>query len=120
MPERPKLSKIGEEIRRWSELIGAELATWPTVTSKPMFGLTAFYRGKRIFAALPRTRAVGTDRSLLIKLPGVADARLKGPTGPGAGWMTFELETERDITAALKWLGKAYEKAGKSRSRKRR
>jgi hypothetical protein len=33
------------------------------VTSKPMFGMAAFYRGKHVFAALPRTRAAGTDRA---------------------------------------------------------
>jgi hypothetical protein len=115
MRERPKLPKIGEEIRRWSGLIGDELATWPRVTSKPMFGMTAYYRGKHIFAALPRTRAAGTDRSLLIKLPRVKDRRLKGASGPGAGWVTFELEAESDIAEALTWLAKAYERAGAPR-----
>jgi hypothetical protein len=133
MRERPKLPKIGEEIKRWSGLIGDELATWPRVTSKPMFGMTAFYRGTHIFAALPRTRAAGTDRALLIKLgpgapsprslgpgapaprslgpPRVKHPRLKGSIGPGAGWVTFELEVESDIADALTWLAKAYERA---------
>ena len=113
MPERPKLPKIGEEMRRWSALICDELATWPSITSNSMFGMTAFYRGKRIVAAVPRTRAARTERSLLIKLPGVKHKRLIGSSGPGAGWVTFELETETDITEALEWLGKAYEKAQK-------
>ena len=116
MRERPKLPKIGEEIKRWSGLIGDELATWPRVTSKPMFGMTAFYRGKYIFAALPRTRAAGTDRSLLIKLPRVKHARLRGGRGPGAGWVTFELEAESDIAEALTWLAKAYVRARAPRS----
>jgi hypothetical protein len=111
MAERPKLPKIGEEMQRWSALIGDELASWPNVTSRPMFGMTAFYRGPRIFAAVPRTRAARTERSLLIKLPGVKHRRLTTSSGPGAGWVTFELEREGDIAAALEWLEKAYERA---------
>jgi len=113
MPERPKLPKIGEEMRRWCAAITEEIVAWPNVTSKPMFGMTAFYRGQRIFAAVPKTRAADTERSLLIKLPGVRHRRLKGSSGPGAGWVTFELRDESDISEALEWLGKAYEKARK-------
>jgi hypothetical protein len=120
MRERPKLPKIGEEIKRWSGLIGDELATWPRVSSKPMFGMTAFYRGKHIFAALPRTRAAGTDRALLVKLPRVKHPRLKGSIGPGAGWVSFELEAESDIADALTWLAKAYERARQQRERRGR
>jgi hypothetical protein len=120
MRERPKLPKIGEEIKRWSGLIGDELATWPSVSSKPMFGMTAFYRGKHIFAALPRTRAAGTDRALLVKLPRVKHPRLKGSIGPGAGWVSFELEAESDIADALTWLAKAYERARQQRERRGR
>jgi hypothetical protein len=108
--ERPKLPKIGEEMRRWCALLEAEISTWPNVTSKPMFGMIAFYRGPRIFAAVPRTRAPRTDRSVLIKLPGVTHTRLKAGSGPGALWATFELEEERDIGEALQWLGKAYDR----------
>jgi hypothetical protein len=111
MATRPKLPKIGEEMRRWCTVLSDEISSWPKVTSKPMFGMTGFYRGRRIFAALPRTRAPRTERSVLIKLPGVRHERLKGAAGPGAGWVTFELESESDIAETLRWLERAYEKA---------
>jgi hypothetical protein len=113
MPERPKLLRIGEEMRRWCTLLEDEICAWPDVTSKSMFGMTAFYRGPQIFAAVPRTRAPRTERSVLLKLPGLKRKRLKAGSGPGAGWVTFELEEEGDISEALRLIGKAYEKAGK-------
>lgn len=111
MRERPRLQKIGEEMQRWCALLDEELSTWPDVTSKPMFGMMAFYRGGRIFAAVPRSRAPRTARSVLIKLPSVQHVRLKGSRVPGAGWVTFDLEQEADIAEALEWLARAYEKA---------
>ena len=99
-------------MQRWCALIEEEVASWADVTSRPMFGLVAFYRRKTIFAAVPRTRAVDTPFSLLLKLPGVRSARLKPGTGPGSKWVTFALESESDISDALRWLGRAYEKAG--------
>ena len=110
MAERPKLVKIDPEMQRWCALLGEELSTWPDVSAKPMFGLTGFYRGQSIFAALPRTRAAGTARSILIKLPGVSDIRLKSASGPGSGWVGFELESSDGINEALQWLERAYEK----------
>ena len=109
MPERPKLFKIDAEMKRWCSLLEQELLAWPEVSTKPMFGMIGFYHGKNIFAAIPRTRAAETARSLLIKLPGLDDRRLKRTTGPGSGWVTYELESANDITDALTWLERAYE-----------
>lgn len=111
MRERPKLPKIGEEMQRWSALLSEEISSWPGVSRRPMFGMTAFYHAGHIFAAVPRTRAPRTDRSVLIKLPGVSHPRLKAGSGPGAGWVTFELEADNDIAGALRWLERAYERA---------
>jgi hypothetical protein len=72
--------------------------------------MVAFYRDNSIFAALPRTRAAETPFSLLVKLPNVRDERLKSG-GPGASWVTFAMESETDIPEALRWLGRAYERA---------
>jgi hypothetical protein len=58
MAERPRLLKIDAEMQRWCAQIDDELASWPDVTSRPMFGMTAYYRGTIIFAAVPRTRAL--------------------------------------------------------------
>ena len=110
MAERPKLVKIDPEMQRWCALLGEEISTWPDVSAKPMFGLTGFYHGQNIFAAIPRTRAAGTARSILIKVPGVSDRRLKSASGPGSGWVAFELESASDINEALLWLERAYER----------
>ncbi len=111
MANRPRLLKIGAEMRRWCALLEEEMSTWPEVTSRPMFGMVAFYRGKNIFAAVPRTRAAETETSLLIKLPAVRAQRPRSSRGPGAGWVSFEMTAARDITAALRRLERAYEKA---------
>jgi hypothetical protein len=98
---------------RWCTSLAEEIVTWPKVMGKPMFGMTGFYRGERIFAAVPKTRAADTERSILIKLPGVRSPRLSGASGPGSGWVTFELHDEGDVSEALEWIGKAYEIAGR-------
>ena len=110
MAERPKLFKIDTEMRRWCVLLEQEIAAWPEVSTRPMFGMIGIYHGPNIFAAIPRTRAAGSARSVLIKLPGQSDRRLKPSSGPGSGWVTFELESENDINEALSLLERAYEK----------
>ena len=110
MAERPKLFKIDAEMQRWCELLRQELLAWPEVSAKPLFGMTGFYHGQNIFAAIPRTKAPSTARSILIKLPGMSDKRLKPASGPGAAWVGFELESSEDINEALLWLERAYEK----------
>jgi hypothetical protein len=109
MAERPRLFKIDAEMQRWCALLEQELLAWPEVSAKPMFGMIGFYHGKSIFAAIPRTRAAETARSLLIKLPGLNDRRLKRASGPGSGWVAYELESANDMTDALTWLERAYE-----------
>lgn len=109
MAERPKLFKIDAEMQRWCALLQEEVLEWPEVSSKPMFGMTGFYHGRRIFAAIPRTKAAGSSRSVLIKLSNVNDERLKAVSGPGSEWLAFELESEADINEALLWLERAYE-----------
>lgn len=84
-----------------------------------MFGMLALYRADRIFAALPRTRAAESASSILVKLPGVRDDRLRAASGPGAAWVSFEMESAADIPQALRWLERAYAKAGHARTKKR-
>lgn len=112
MTQRPKLQKIGPEMQRWCALLEEEVSAWRQVHTKPMFGMLALYRGDRIFGALPRTRAAETASSLLIKLPGVRDDRLAAGGGPGKAWVTFEMESPADIPEVLRWLERAYKKAG--------
>ena len=110
MAKRIKLRKPNAEMQRWCALLEEEVSVWPRVKTRPMFGMLALYRGKKIFAALPRTRAAETEFSLLIKLPGADHPRLGGASGPGAGWTTFEMNSESDIAEALRWLERAYQK----------
>ena len=109
MAERPRLFKIDAEMQRWCALLEQELLAWPEVSAKPMFGMIGFYHGKSIFAAIPRTRAAHTARSVLIKLPGLNDKRLKRASGMDGDWVAYELESANDITDALTLLERAYE-----------
>ncbi len=109
MAERPRLFKIDAEMQRWCALLQKEVLEWPEVTSKPLFGMTGIYHGRRIFAAIPRTKAAGTARSVLIKLSDVNDNRLRPVSGPGSKWLAFELESAADVNEALLWLERAYE-----------
>jgi len=111
----PKMYKVAEELKPAVAFLERELASWPQVSSKPMFGMLAFYRGKNIFAALPKTRALGASNAIICKLP--AD-KLKGTAGPGKGWKPVEISRETgsaDVREALRWLERAYQQA-KSRA----
>lgn len=111
MAERPKLFTIDAEMQRWCALLEQELFAWPDVSAKPMFGMTGFYHGKSIFATIPRTKAAESARSVLIKLPGVTDRRLKRASGPDSNWVAFELASLNDITEAMMWLERAYQRS---------
>jgi hypothetical protein len=110
--EPAQLYRPTEEVKAWAGMLGAELASWPGVRSKPMFGLVAFYRGKKIFAALPRTRALNSPHSILFKFhtvsAAVRRARKKLQPHPAGGWASFELHSPEDLGQALDWLDLAY------------
>lgn len=137
--ERPPLLRIPEEMKEWAGLLSAELASWPEVSARPMFGMQAFYRKRRIFAAVPRTRALNSPTSVIFKLHGqtagksgnswerqrkvhdLEDSRLRELEMTTAGWLSFELNSAEDIRDALYWFEQAYNKAqpgtqGKGRS----
>ena len=107
-------------MKQWSALLGAELERWPGVTTKPMFGFISFYRGRNIFAALPKTRALHSARSIIFKLhrAGAADlAKLRHDartrvSGKGMkGWHALEVTSPADLKHALDWLDRAYRAA---------
>jgi hypothetical protein len=118
---RPRMPHISEEMKQWSAMLGSELSTWPKVTTRPMFGLRGFYRGKKIFAALPVTRAIKNPNSLIFRIkpmpPDLLDRAKKEPRidtegrVPGAKWFIFELNSEADLRDALWWINQAYEHA---------
>lgn len=122
---RAKLPVISEEMRAWSAALAGELAGWPGVSSRRMFGFTALYRGKQIFAVLPRTRGMGSGTSLAFKFPNAAprllarlehDPRISTTAMHASRWFVFELASDPDLKDALEWLGQAYDAAGKKGS----
>ena len=114
MRDRPKMPRISEEMKQWSAMLGEELRGWPKVSSRPMFGMLGVYRGKKIFAALPATRAIGTPNSVAFRLNPVPQdleqRALKEPrVTPGKHWFSFEVHSTKDLRDALWWLNQAYE-----------
>jgi hypothetical protein len=83
-----------------------------------MFGMVSFFRGKAIFAAVPRTRTLRSPQSIIMKfnpLPSSLSEKMKAEPriadrapGPGAGWHAFEVASHTDIKDALWWLSQAY------------
>jgi hypothetical protein len=122
MPEKQRrgahaLPKISEEMKQWSAMLGNELSGWPKVSSKPMFGMTAYYRGENIFAVLPKTRGFQSSKGIAFRFESISEklaVELKGDarviSNPiGKKWITFEVENAKDVNAALEWLIRAYE-----------
>jgi hypothetical protein len=116
---RPKLPRIPEEMRQWSDLLLQEVLGWSQVSSRPMFGMTGLYRAGCIFAVLPRTRAMETRYSVSFKIPRrsaslekslKADPHILPPPG-NAKWISFELQSGDDLPRTIEWLSRAYELA---------
>jgi hypothetical protein len=115
---RPQFQKITEEMQQWAALLAAEVAQWPDVTLRPMFGMTAFYRKATMFGAVPATRSVGSPNAVIFKIleprPEVkalieSDARVGTSIGVKQKWYSFELSSPMDLTDALKWFSEAYD-----------
>ncbi len=107
-------------MKAWSAALEAEVTGWPRVSTRPMFGFTALYRSKRIFAILPRTRGMGSPSSLAFKLENASarvltwieeEARISTTVMRAMRWFVFELDSDRDLKDALRWLQRAYEAA---------
>ncbi len=119
----PRFHKLSPEMQRWSAILAEELVEWPGVTAKPMFGLTSFYRGKIVFAAVPKSRALGSPNSIIFKLPKDSkwrEAVLKDPRiQPGNmdthKWFPFEIGSENDLRDALLWFERAFQSAKATR-----
>jgi hypothetical protein len=119
----PKLFLIDDEMKELSAMLEKEISDWPGVSKKPMFGFQSLYRDGVIFAALPRTRAMKSPRSIIFKFASVSPAILDSAkkdsrvdtvsSVPGPGWFAFELHEASATQGALGWLGRAYEAAKK-------
>jgi hypothetical protein len=116
--QREKSPPVSEQMKAWSTALAAELVDWPQVTQKSYFGFTALYRGKKMFALLPRTRSIfksnavafcmeaanRSTRTLLEK-----DPRISAFDKDKTRWFTFELSGDADLHDALDYLGKALD-----------
>ena len=121
--KRPRLRRVSEEMKRLAELLEGEVLDWPNVTSRPMFGMTGLYSGGKIFAVLPRTRALDVPDSIAFRLLKPSqqivtelqnDERIVTPTLAGK-WISFVIQSDSDIHGALNWLALAYREAQKSK-----
>jgi hypothetical protein len=122
-PKMPKFFPIDEEMKELSAMLEEEVSEWPGVSKKPMFGYQGLYRDGVIFAALPRSRAMKSPRSLMFKFASMSpalldsakkDSRIDTISGvPGPGWLMFEVDEASATKDALGWLGRAYEAAKK-------
>jgi hypothetical protein len=118
---RPKMLRASEETKQLSAMLGNEMSTWPKVTTRPMFGLRGYYRGKKIFAALPVTRAIKNPNSLIFRMQAMpAELRRRAEkepridtenAAPSVRWLSFAINSEADVRDALWWLHQAYEHA---------
>ena len=117
----PKFFAVDEEMKHRAALLEGELASWPGVKTKPMFGMISFFRKGAIFAAVPRTRTLRSETSIIMKFDAVPDSLIEKikaepriadhAPGPGAGWHAFDVASHDDIKDALWWLNQAYELA---------
>jgi hypothetical protein len=121
-PKRSKMPEwfpIDDEMKELSAMLEKEISDWPGVSKRPMFGYQGLYRDGAIFAALPRSRAMKSPTSIMIKFASITPAILEsakkdsrlgtGSKMSGAGWFFFELDEASAMPSALGWLGRAYE-----------
>jgi hypothetical protein len=116
----PRPLQRSEEMKAWAAALAVETATWPQVESRVFFGFTALYREDKIFALLPRTRALEPPNSIAFKLDSAGprmvarvrrDSRIGHTEMQKARWFTFALNAEADLRDVLEWLLRAYEEA---------
>jgi hypothetical protein len=121
---RPRMFRTSDEMRRICAMLGAELESFPDVSTKPMFGFLGYYRNNMIFAALPRTRALGSANSIIFKLNAAPtrvleraakDPRITISAKGMRGWQSLEISSERDIPDAQRWLFEAWRYAVKNK-----
>ena len=115
MPDRPRMPRISEEMKRWSAMLKTEVSGWPRLSTRPMFGMMGLYRGKKIFGGLPVTRGFDTPNSVIFRFDPVPQDLLERALkdtriAPGKRWFSFEVGSTSDLRDALWWLNQAYER----------
>ena len=125
--QRPKLPPVSDEMKAWCAALADEVSGWPSAQARSFFGFTALYRHDKMFAALPRTRALESPNALAFKLHSPApklraslakDPRIAAFDQDKERWFLFDLSSAADLHDALEWLGRAYEAAGSRRKSK--
>ena len=101
--KRAAFARPSEEVRRLAALLADEVQRWPGVRVGSMFGMTSVYRGKKIFAFLPKTRMLFAEA--------IAIKRNDAEGRPGEKWKSVELQDESGLRPALAELDKAYRAA---------
>jgi len=119
----PSWFPLDEEMKELSAMLEAEVSGWPSVSKKNMFGYQGLCREGKIFAALPRSKAMKSPRSLMLKFADASptilnslekDPRVDTVSGmTGARWFFFELDEASAVKDALGWLSRAYGAAKK-------
>ena len=88
------------------------LGDWDGVRITPMFGRWGYFAGDRLFACFPLR---DKEHDLWIRLG--ADDQARALRGPGVrphrrfarqGWVEMDVATDADMTAALRWLRRAW------------
>jgi hypothetical protein len=119
----PTFFPIDVEMKELCGMLETELSAWPGVSKKPMFGHQGLYRNGKIFAALPRSRAMKSPSSIMFKFASISpaiwesvkkDSRVDSLSSmSGTGWLTFDLKEASDMKDALTMLSRAYDAAKK-------
>ncbi len=97
------------------------LCGWPGVRITPMFGRWGYFVGTEMFACFPLREK---EHDLWIRLSrddqarALADPRVR-PHRRFArkGWIELSVETDDDVTAALRWLRRAWAALGAAERR---
>lgn len=117
---RPCFPAISDQMKAWAGALAADLADWPQVSMRPMFGFTACYRRDVIFALLPKSRGIESPSAIAFKLsePSTpmrkrieSDSRIRFTDIQKSRWFLFELARDEDLRDALEWLDRAYRAA---------
>jgi hypothetical protein len=107
MRKRPAFTPVGEEMRRRSALLAAEVLRWPGTRVGKMFGMQSLYRGDVVFGMLPVTKGLWEANAIMVKIYGADDAK-KMKRREGEKWQSVPVLSDGDLTAALERLDEAY------------
>jgi hypothetical protein len=110
-----------EELAMLVAALQTEVSSWPGVRLKSMFGMTALYRGGKIFGLLPKTRNLRAADHVWLKFakltPAIqkriaAEPRMVQPHKPtGAQWYTLTAVSPQSYALVHDWLAIAHRAA---------